>query len=58
MKLYLDNYEQLKDVENFLFRFVYTKSFNLQILLNETQEQFNYRTVYNDFAEGLILETF
>ena len=56
MRLYLENYEELKDVENFLFRFVYPKSFNLQIVVNN--ECFDYRTTYNDLAQGLILETF
>lgn len=58
MELYVRNYEELKDVENFLFRFVYPKSFDLHILIEETKEHFNYRTVYNDLAKGLILETF
>lgn len=57
MELYLENYEELKDVENFLFRFVYPKSFNLRIVIKDTHETFNYTTKYNDLARGLILET-
>lgn len=58
LKLYINDYNELKDVENFLFRFIYPKSFTLQILLNKTNEEFNYKTTYNDLAQGLILETF
>ncbi len=58
MELYVSNYDELKDVENFLFRFIYPKSFDLHILVKETNEHFNYRTIYNDLAKGLILETF
>lgn len=58
MELYVSNYDELKDVENFLFRFIYPKSFDLHILVKETNEHFDYRTVYNDLAQGLILETF
>lgn len=57
MELYLENYEELKDVENFLFRFIYPKSFDLRIVIKDTQETFNYITRYNDLARGLILET-
>lgn len=73
MVLRVDNYEQLKKVENFLFRFIYPESFTLQIIVQDPRqidflengkptwmitERFNYRTVYNDLAQGLILETF
>ncbi len=58
MELYLKNYEQLKKVENFLFRFIYPEPFTLQISIQDTKDQFNYRTVYNDFAGGLVLVTF
>ena len=61
MELYLKDYQELKDVENFLFRFIYPKPFNLQIIIADTEaiyERFNYKTVYNDLAQGLILETF
>ena len=73
MELRVDNYEQLKKVENFLFRFIYPESFTLQIIVQDPRqisflengkptwmitERFNYRTVYNDLAQGLILETF
>lgn len=73
MVLKVDNYEQLKKVENFLFRFIYPESFTLQIIVQDPRqidflengkptwmitERFNYRTVYNDLAQGLILETF
>lgn len=57
MVLYLNDYQELKMVENFLFRFIYHESFTLKILLNKTNEEFSYRTVYNDLAQGLILET-
>ncbi len=73
MELYLDSYEELKKVENFLFRFVYPEPFTLQIIVRDPRqvnflpdgkptwmitEYFNYKTVYNDLAQGLILETF
>ena len=73
MVLRVDNYEQLKKVENFLFRFIYPESFTLQIIVQDPHqidflengkptwmitERFNYRTVYNDLAQGLVLETF
>lgn len=58
MKLYLRNYEQLKMVENFLFRFIYPKSFTLQIFIEDTNDQFNYETIHNDLAGGLVLVTF
>lgn len=60
IKLFISNYEELKDVENFLFRFIYPKSFRLQIIIEDEKaiyERFNYKTVYNDLAHGLILET-
>ena len=57
MELYLENYEELKDVENFLFRFIYPKSFDLRIVIKDTHETFNYTTKYSDLARGLILET-
>jgi len=57
-ELYINNYEELKKVENFLFRFIYPEAFYLHILLGDTKEHFNYRTVYNDLAQGLVLETF
>jgi len=56
MELYVKNYEELKEVENFLFRFIYPKSFCLQIIVGH-KEQFNYITKYNSLANGLILET-
>lgn len=58
MELYLSNYEELKKVENFLFRFIYPESFTLHILIEETKEHFNYTTKYNDLAGGLVLVTF
>ena len=58
MELILKDYQQLKDVENFLFRFIYSKSFNLRIIIKDTNEIFNYTTKYNDLAKGLVLETF
>lgn len=58
MRLFLDSYEELKDVENFLFRFRFSKPFSLQIIIANTNETFNYTTKYNDFAKGLVLETF
>ena len=73
MELYLNSYEELKKVENFLFRFVYPEPFTLQIIVRDScqvnflsdgkptwmiTEYFNYKTVYNDLAQGLILETF
>lgn len=60
MELHVKNYEELKDVENFLFRFIYPKSFCLQIIVEDEvaiYERFNYKTVYNDLAHGLVLET-
>lgn len=56
MELYLNSYEQLKKVENFLFRYIYPEDFSLCIYVNN--ERFNYRTVYNNLAHGLVLETF
>ena len=56
MKLFVNSYEELKEVENFLFRFIYPKDFSLCIYVGK--EQFNYRTTYNRLAQGLILETF
>jgi len=58
MELYLSNYEELKKVENFLFRFIYPESFTLHILIEETKEHFSYTTEYNDLAGGLVLITF
>jgi len=58
MELYLDDYEQLKKVENFLFRLIYPEPFTLHILIDETKEHFNYTTEYNDLAGGLVLVTF
>ena len=58
MDLYVDDYEQLKKVENFLFRFIYPESFTLQIYIQDTKDQFSYKTIYNDFADGLVLVTF
>ena len=58
MELYLKDYEQLKKVENFLFRFVYPESFTLRIFIKDTNDQFNYETIHNDLAGGLVLVTF
>ena len=61
MELYVKNYEQLKEVENFLFRFVYPKEFSLRIIVRDPDfisEYYDYRTVFNEFAQGLVLETF
>ena len=58
MELYLDSYEELKKVENFLFRFIYPEPFTLHILIVDTKEHFNYTTEYNDLADGLVLVTF
>ena len=58
MELYLNSYEELKKVENFLFRFVYPEPFTLRILIRDTKEYFNYTTEYNDLADGLVLITF
>lgn len=73
MELRVNDYNELKKVENFLFRFTYPESFTLQIIVQDprqidflengkptwmTAERFNYRTVYNDLAQGLVLETF
>ena len=55
IKMKLDNYDDLKEVENFLFKFIYEKSFELEITIGD--EIFNYETVYNDDAQGLILIT-
>ena len=58
MELYLKDYEQLKKVENFLFRFIYPESFTLQIYIQDTNDHFNYETIHNDLAGGLVLVTF
>lgn len=61
MDLYVDNYDELKKVENFLFRFTYPEDFSLHIIVRnpeKTDKYFNYKTVYNKFAKGLVLETF
>jgi len=58
MELYLRDYEQLKKVENFLFKFIYPESFTLQIFIKDTNDQFNYETIHNDLAGGLVLVTF
>ncbi len=58
MELYLRDYEQLKKVESFLFRFIYPESFTLQIFIKDTNDQFNYETIHNDLAGGLVLVTF
>ena len=58
MELYLRDYEQLKKVENFLFRFIYPESFTLQIYIQDTNDQFNYETIHDDLAGGLVLVTF
>lgn len=58
MKLILQNYDELKDVENFLFRFIFVKPFFLQIIVEDRNEVFNYKTIYNNLANGLVLETF
>lgn len=61
MVLYIDTYEELKKVENFLFRFIYPEEFSLRIILREPAqmgEYYEYKTVYNEFAKGLVLETF
>ena len=55
IKMKLDNYDDLKEVENFLFKFIYEKLFVLEITIGD--EVFNYETVYNDDAHGLILIT-
>jgi hypothetical protein len=69
MELYVKDLNELKDVENFLFRFIYPKPFNLRIIIRDphfdwyeslpsgAEQVFDYRTVYNDSAGGLILET-
>lgn len=69
MELYVSSLEELKNVENFLFRFIYPKPFNLRIIVTglypdwygeipyTTEQVFDYRTVYNDLAKGLVLET-
>ena len=58
MELYLNTINDLKEVENFLFRFIYPREFSLRIKIKETGEFFDYITVYNKFAKGLVLETF
>ena len=58
MELKVNSYEQLKKVENFLFRFIYPESFTLQIFIEDTNDQFNYETIHNDLAGGLVLVTF
>ena len=73
MTLYVKTYDELKKVENFLFRFIYPEEFSLQIIVQDPRqisflsegkptwiitECFNYKTVYNDWAQGLVLETF
>ena len=58
MELHLDSYEELKKVENFLFKFIYPEAFTLHILIRDTNECFNYITEYNDLAHGLVLVTF
>ena len=55
IKMKLDNYDDLKEVENFLFKFIYEKPFVLEVTIGD--EVFNYETVYNDDAHGLILIT-
>lgn len=55
IKMKLDNYNDLKEVENFLFKFIYEKPFELEITIGD--EVFNYETVYNNDAHGLILIT-
>lgn len=57
MELYLEDYEQLKKVENFLFRFIYPESFTLRIFIKETKDQFDYKTIHNKLAGGLVLVT-
>lgn len=56
-KLQVKNYEELKKVENFLFRFIYPEPFYLNITVLETCERFFYSTEYNSLAQGLVLET-
>ena len=62
MVLYIDTHDELKKVENFLFRFIYPEEFSLYIVIGTTEEEiseyYRYRTVYNEFAHGLVLETF
>ena len=73
IELRVNNYEELKKVENFLFRFIYPEPFTLHIIVLDLREMsflpdgkptsmiredFNYKTVYNDLAQGLVLETF
>jgi len=58
MELYVNDYMQLKKVENFLFRFTYPEEFSLYIKVKESGESFNYKTVYNNLAKALVLETF
>ena len=61
MVLYVDTYDELKKVENFLFRFIYPEEFFLHIVIREEEEigeYYRYKTVYNEFAQGLVLETF
>lgn len=61
MVLYIDTHEELKKVENFLFRFIYPEEFSLHIVIRDegqNGEYYGYRTVYNEFAHGLVLETF
>ena len=56
-KLEVLNYEELKKVENFLFRFIFPEPFSLYITVLETFERFYYSTEYNSLAQGLVLET-
>jgi hypothetical protein len=61
MTLYVDTHDELKKVENFLFRFIYPEEFSLHIVIRDEEEigeYYRYRTVYNEFAQGLVLETF
>lgn len=44
------NYNELKDVENFLFLFKYPRPFDLHISFYDNDEVYDYRTVpYDDF---------
>lgn len=51
----LNNLDDLKEVENFLFKYIYETPFDLTISVED--QKYSYTTQYNDNAKGYVLIT-
>lgn len=51
----LNSLDDLKEVENFLFKYIYETPFNLVISVED--QQYTYTTQYNNNAKGYVLIT-